>query len=280
MVSFYKEVLIVSLNLMEARNVNELQDLTHLEFTLSMNGSGSAGSFYKAFDGEYYYKLSYLIGDRFCYEAVNEVLASRLGGLLGFNTLEYTLVYGKIKILSREYITCLCKSRNYKSIGFNRTTLESYCKLMGIDHSSIINLASSAFYNDLLDMLCIDYLVDNRDRHGANIELLMKGTDVFLAPIYDMGSSLLAPAQYDKDRIECLNYLHDGPVNNYLISIMWCDVLQELKSIGYRIPSVDVSKLEYRDLYCAFGEEYTFILDKEIEMIKERYTYAKKVLNS
>lgn len=39
-----------------------------------------------------------------------------------------------------------------------------------------------------------------------------------------------------------------------------------------------MDKLQCCDLYCAFGED-TYILDKEIKMIKERYAHAKKVLN-
>ena len=49
-------------------------NLTRLEFTLSMNGYGSAGSFYKAIDNDWYYKLSYPIGNgTFCYESVKEL---------------------------------------------------------------------------------------------------------------------------------------------------------------------------------------------------------------
>lgn len=100
-----------------------------------------------------------------------------------------------------------------------------------------------------------------------------------LSPIYDCGSSLLAPLQYNKERIDSYDILSDGPVNNYLISIMWKDVLNVLKSYGVKVPVIDLGQLQYSDLYCAFGSG-SYILDKEIVMIKERYNHAKEVLNS
>lgn len=255
-------------------------NLTRLEFTLSMNGSGSAGSFYKAIDNDWYYKLSYPIGNgTFCYESVNEVLASRLCSLCEFPNAGYELVYAKIKLLQNKYLVHLCKSKNYKRVNENRVTLETYCTLNDIDHNDIVNLSGKPFFSDLLNMILIDYIINNRDRHGANIELLLSANGERLSPIYDCGSSLLAPLQYNKERIDSYDILSDGPVNNYLISIMWEDVLNTLKSYGVKVPIIDLGQLQYSDLYCAFGSD-SYILDKEIVMIKERYTHAKEVLNS
>ena len=255
-------------------------DLTGLDFTLSMNGSGSAGSFYKAIDGDLYYKLSYPIGDgRFCYESVNEVLASRLCSLFGFPNAGYDLINARIRLLQNEYVLYLCKSKNYKRVDENRITLETYCTLNDIDHNDIKNLSGKSFFGDLLNMVLIDYIINNRDRHGANIELLLSMNEERLSPIYDCGSSLLAPLQYNKERIESYDVLSDGPVNNYLVAIMWEDVLNTLKLYGVEVPIVDLGNLKYSDLYCAFGSD-TYILDKEIIMIKERYNYAKEILNS
>lgn len=49
------------------------EDLTYLDFVLSIEWAGSTGSLYKAIDNDLYYKLSFLISeDRFCYESVLE----------------------------------------------------------------------------------------------------------------------------------------------------------------------------------------------------------------
>lgn len=60
---------------------------------------------------------------------------------------------------------------------------------------------------------------------------------------------------------------------------MWEDVLNTLRLYGVKIPTIDLGQLQYSDLYCAFGND-SYILDKEIVMIKERYNHAKEVLNS
>ena len=61
------------------------KNYTRLDWLLSQQGAGAAGSFYKAIEDETYYKASMLLPDKlFGYEAVNEVLAARVGRLLDF----------------------------------------------------------------------------------------------------------------------------------------------------------------------------------------------------
>lgn len=267
------------INMVNILKPDDVVNLTNLDFSLSLNGSGSAGSFYKAYDDDYYYKLSYSLGKEFGYESVNEVLTSRLCNLLGLHNADYELVHAKIRILNKEYITYLCKSYNYKKPYESRTTLEAYCAVNDINHNYIQNFERLTIFKDLLNMIMVDYIIHNRDRHGANIELLQYGDDLRLAPIYDCGSSLLAPLQYDMGKINSYSLLNNGPVNNYLVATVWEDVLCILKEYYVKVPVIDLNMLPYKDLYGAFGS-YTCILDKEIEMIKERYAYAKKILNS
>ncbi len=258
-------------------------DLTSLDFSLTDRGSGSAGSFYKAVDSYgNYYKASYMLKDEFGFESINEVLASRLASLLGYKNVGYNLVLAKFNIAEQEYVSYLCTSSNFKQINEARVTLETFSTLHDLKKGVLDSYKSCIFYNDLLNMLFFDYLIDNRDRHGSNIELLYRvGTGCMrLAPIYDCGSSLLAPMQYNKSRIDSFEYLHDGPVNNFLVSVMWHDVLDKLKSVGFIVPNVDLSELYYTDLYRAFPSGYEFILDKEIEMIRRRYYHVKKIFNS
>lgn len=256
-------------------------DLTGLDFSLSMEGSGSAGSFYKSIDSDgNYYKVSYIIRDGFGYESINKVLVSRLANLFGFSNTGYELVEAKVRLVDKVYETFLCKSANFKKVGESRVSLESYCDLSGLRKGSLKILIFKPFFRDLMNMLFLDYLIDNRDRHGANIELLSSKNGVRLAPIYDCGSSLLAPLQYNEERLSSFDFLHDGPVNNFLISMWWSDVLAELKSLYYTIPIVDLDALVYSDLYVGFKDGYQYILDKEVEMIKRRYAHAKKIFNT
>lgn len=260
-----------------------MTDLTDLDFSLSMGGSGFAGSFYKAIvTMGNYYKVSYILKDGFGFESVNEVLASRLACLLGYKNAGYELVNARIRLSGRFYETYVCKSKSFKKENERRVTLETYEVLNGIEKGFIKPLIFKPFFSDLLNLIFFDYIIDNRDRHGANIELLVEEGSgrVRLAPIFDCGSSLLAPCQYNKTIIEGFSYLHDGPVNNFLISLWWGDVLEELKNVGFVVPTVDIDGLVFEDLKAGLKEGYGYILNKEVEMIKTRYEHAKKIFNS
>lgn len=254
-----------------------LQDLTHLDFSLSQSGAGCVGSFYKAYDDMFYYKASYFFNDKFGYEAVNEVIASRLSDCLKFDNARYELVYAKIKIADQEYKTYICKSRNYRKPEECRLTIESYMQFNNMKKGCVQELKDESFFNDVLNTILLDYIIDNRDRHGANLEILVHQDSNRLAPIFDCGSSLLAPCQYDMDRVAGFHLLHNGPINNFLISPMWNDVLETLKAYDVRVKDIDWNQLDYKDLYQALDKE---ILDREMIMIKERYDHAKKILNT
>ena len=253
----------------------EPEDLRHLDFSLSMDGSGSAGSFYKSVYLDKYYKLSLLLGNgMFGYEAINEVLASRIAELLGFDCVVYDLVYATVKIDSKEYTTWLCVSDNYKLPGDNRTTLEFQMKRTGISDAYVC-CSNLGLKSQINSMLLLDYIIDNRDRHAANIEILYNNGNLRLAPIFDCGSSLLAPQQYNMELIKNFDYMHNGPVNNCLISVYWNDVLCKLKN-QITVPFIDLDELFISDLKYAVDE---YIVDKELDMIKCRYDYARRTLN-
>ena len=63
-------------------------------------------------------------------------------------------------------------------------------------------------------MFIVDFIIANRDRHGANIELLKLNNNYRLSPLYDYGLSLLFSFNSEK---EYMNYdpLKDMKVNNY-----------------------------------------------------------------
>ena len=67
------------------------------------------------------------------------------------------------------------------------------------------------------EMLVFDYLILNRDRHGANMEVLRSRTDrtVRLAPLFDHGISLLFHCA-DDAAAEKENLLADKPVQCFV----------------------------------------------------------------
>ena len=69
----------------------------------------------------------------------------------------------------------------------------------------------------IYQMLVVDYLILNWDRHGANIEVLRNSQSktVRLAPLFDHGLSLLYSCQ-DDAAAAAFDVLTDKPCNNYI----------------------------------------------------------------
>lgn len=66
-------------------------------------------------------------------------------------------------------------------------------------------------------MFVVDYLICNRDRHGANIELLIDDNDrVRIAPLFDNGVSLLFSCYNNQESIRKYDVLADKAVNNFV----------------------------------------------------------------
>ena len=66
-------------------------------------------------------------------------------------------------------------------------------------------------------MLVVDFLILNRDRHGANIEVLRNSRrrTIHLAPLFDHGLSLLFSCKDDAAATE-YDVMADKRVNNYI----------------------------------------------------------------
>ena len=66
-------------------------------------------------------------------------------------------------------------------------------------------------------MLVVDFLILNRDRHGANIEVLRdrKNKEIRLAPLFDHGLSLLCRCRTEQE-IEKYDILEDKPVQCFV----------------------------------------------------------------
>ena len=66
-------------------------------------------------------------------------------------------------------------------------------------------------------MLVVDYLILNRDRHGANMEVLRNGKarTVRLAPLFDHGLSLLFSCRSSGD-LRAADIMEDKPVQSFV----------------------------------------------------------------
>ena len=180
--------------------IHELQDMTHLSWAKTRNSSGTAGSFLKAYedgvDGKTYFKLSNydawkgIIG----HECVNEIIVDRLLSILGISHLPYQLIHAKILIDQKEYETWLCASKDFKQRGESKIALDAYYQAESLPNESPMNFCiRNGWESTVYEMLVVDYLILNRDRHGANMEVLRNQwkKTIRLAPLFDHGLSLL-----------------------------------------------------------------------------------------
>ena len=181
--------------------IHELQDMTHLSWAKTRNSSGTAGSFLKAYedgvDGKTYFKLSNydawkgIIG----HECVNEIIVDRLLSILGISHLPYQLIHAKILIDQKEYETWLCASKDFKQRGESKIALDAYYQAESLPNESPMDFCiRNGWESAVYEMLVVDYLILNRDRHGANMEVLrnQRKKTIRLAPLFDHGLSLLS----------------------------------------------------------------------------------------
>ena len=204
--------------------ITELQDLRYLDWADKKMSPGTPGCFLKAYeakDGErYYYKLSNFDSYRgiFGHECVNELIAARLLSILKIEHLEYQLIHAKLLIDGTEWEGYVCKSRNFRKQTERKIAFDMYYEMHRENKESPLDFAKrNGWETYVYQMFAVDYLICNRDRHGANIELLIdENENVRLAPLFDNGLSLLFSCYDNQERIEAFDIMEDRAVNNFI----------------------------------------------------------------
>ena len=209
---------------METQIIHEKQDLTYLNWSKIRNSSGTAGSFLKASSElggrKIYYKLSNfdqqegVVG----HECVNEIIVDRLLTILGVPHLSYELINADIEVEGRVYNTYLCASEDFKLRGESKVALDDYYRWNAERAESHYDFCVRNGFQQYIDqMLAVDFIILNRDRHGANIEILRNARehDIRIAPLFDHGLSLLYSCATDK-AVEAFDPMSDTPCNNFI----------------------------------------------------------------
>ena len=185
---------------MSTEIIHEKQDLTYLSWSLIRSSSGTAGSFLKATDDlqqpKIYYKLSTYDGINGIvgHECINEIIVDRLLNILEIEHLHYDLIHADIDVDGKEMETYLCASKDFKAHGEHKVALDAYYQAEKLDGETPLQFCTRNGWSDFIyKMLVVDFLILNRDRHGANIEVLRNARkkSLRLAPIFDHGLSLL-----------------------------------------------------------------------------------------
>ena len=124
-------------------------------------------------------------------EPFSEYFASKVCEYLGFNHVNYTLTTYKRHDGREDIVTeCECyTSEKYGSVSAHKLGLDSY--------EAVINYCkhlSEGDYKQILDMLFLDCLLLNTDRHFGNIEFIIDNDTlqvIKLAPIFDNNYSFI-----------------------------------------------------------------------------------------
>ncbi|MCR4892843.1 MAG: hypothetical protein K5989_11765 [Lachnospiraceae bacterium] len=87
--------------------------------------------------------------------------------------MEYELINADIEIEGTVYSTYLCASEDFKERGESKIALDDYYRANAEKGESHYDFCKKQGWQEYIDtMIVLDYLILNRDRHGANIEVL------------------------------------------------------------------------------------------------------------
>jgi hypothetical protein len=198
--------------------------MTYLSWSKIRNSSGTAGSFLKSYSElggrKTYYKLSNFDSVRgvIGHECVNEIIVDRLLEILGIEHLHYQLIHADIMISGQLYEVYLCASEDFKQPGESKIALDVYYELEKLEEEAPLAFCVRNGWEEYIyQMLVVDFLILNRDRHGANIEVLRNSRKrtIRLAPLFDHGLSLLFNCMSDNE-IQKYDCLEDKMTNNYI----------------------------------------------------------------
>lgn len=139
------------------------------------------------------------------HECVNEIIVDRLLTVLGIEHLSYQLIHALVQIDQKRCETWLCASRDFKRRGESKIALDAYYQAERLpDESPMDFCIRSGWEETVYEVLVVDFLILNRDRHGANMEVLRnpRQKTIRLAPLFDHGLSLLSRCESIEDMLD------------------------------------------------------------------------------
>ncbi len=118
----------------------------------------------------------------------------------------------------------------------------------------------------------IHILLVNRDRHGANVEVVLADDGYRLAPVFDSGLSLVFSAYGDEVRAAAFDPLSDVSANNYLGTR---SLFENLKLIDAPLDVEPLSSAGLEDIMEGLEGVLPQAHRAKVEqIIRERWNYA------
>lgn len=145
--------------------------------------------------------------------------------------LSYELINADIEIDGNIYNTYLCASEDFKKRGESKIALDDYYRTNAKKGESHYDFCVREGWKEYIDrMIAVDYLILNRDRHGANIEVLRnsRAHTLRIAPLFDHGLSLLYSCMSDNDA-EQFDIMQDKRCQNFIGGYSCYENLQLIK---------------------------------------------------
>lgn len=220
------------MEILDLRNIN----WNNLNFT-------SPGMVPKYIDSNRFYKLSLyneLVGF-YGNEPIYEELAFYVGKSLGISVVETNTLMAKIRYNGIEYKTLVSISPNF-SKDKQYFPVEKYCLLHNINSLDLLKGVHSI---DLSSILIFDFIINNKDRHGRNIEL----NEYEIAPCFDNSFSFCS--KIEDNQLNSKLY-QDYMANNYM---GYPNLYQNLDVIS-KIPKLNLNISEIFNIIDIWSKKY------------------------
>ena len=247
-------------------------DLSHLKWdNFKQNSPVSDGTLPKCQDGDMYYKLS--SGDDYSgfygHESLNECIVSDILDGLNIPHVKYSGSMAKVTVWDKPYETFACWSKEFKKPDERSQSFEKFYQSECLKGEDTFDFCKRLGFEEYA-LLCfvVDYLIINRDRHGANIEVLTCNEGVRLTPLFDHGLSLIAPLTNRDSDIGMFDAMLPREVNNFIGSKFLEVNLQNIQSPIMVNP---ISVVDTVWPYKEFMSSNRFF--KTIEILDRRYNY-------
>ena len=215
------------------------------------------------------------------HECLNEIIVDRLLDVLGIEHLNYQLIHARIMVGDKDYDTYLCASSDFKRRGESKIALEVYYEAeKEKEESPLAFCIRQGWEQYIYQMLVVDFLILNRDRHGVNIEVLRDSgkKEIRLAPLFDHGLSLICRCHKEEDLVG-VDVMEDKPVQCFVGSRSTQRNLELIPKD--KLPQINSLKEQDRE-YLFEGLEHIMSKsrqDKIWEMLWKRWQYYESFCN-
>jgi len=173
----------------------------------------------------------------------------------------------------KEIETWLCRSENFRAAGERKQAFDTYYSMHRLGNESPLEMLDRlGFGAEIRKMLLADFLTVNRDRHGANIELLISPDgSIRLSPLFDNGITFLAPYEGRPELYASFDAMQDVNTNNYIGTR---SLFENLKFLQPK-PQVDELQPSWHDeLLQGLEDIIEPVLQEKIwEIVENRWKY-------